>query len=94
MMPTRCWNLQVKRIHEYKRQLMNLLSIIWRYDQIKKMTPEQRKGVVPRVCIIGGKAAPGKLNEPAASVPLLAIPLLGHSGPVGLPAIPGNAETA
>ncbi len=30
-----------------------------RYDQIKKMTPEQRKSVVPRVCIIGGKAAPG-----------------------------------
>ena len=30
-----------------------------RYDQIKKMTPAQRKEVVPRVCIIGGKAAPG-----------------------------------
>lgn len=27
--------------------------------QIKKMSPEQRKGVVPRVCVIGGKAAPG-----------------------------------
>lgn len=49
--------LQIKRIHEYKRQYMNVLSIIWRYKQLKKMTPEQRKSVVPRVCIIGGKAA-------------------------------------
>ena len=53
-------DIQVKRIHEYKRQLLNVLGIIWRYDQIKKMTPEQRaKEVVPRVCVIGGKAAPG-----------------------------------
>jgi starch phosphorylase len=47
--------LQVKRIHEYKRQLLNVLGIIHRYDQIKKMTQEQRSKVVPRVCIIGGK---------------------------------------
>jgi starch phosphorylase len=50
---------QIKRIHEYKRQLMNVLSIIWRYKQLKKMTPEQRKQAVPRVCMIGGKAASG-----------------------------------
>jgi starch phosphorylase len=36
-----------------------VLGIIHRYDLIKKMSPEQRKQVVPRVCIIGGKAAPG-----------------------------------
>lgn len=47
--------LQVKRIHEYKRQLLNVLGIIYRYDQIKKMNAEQRAKVVPRVCIIGGK---------------------------------------
>jgi hypothetical protein len=47
--------LQVKRIHEYKRQLMNVLGIIHRYDQIKKMSQEQRSKLVPRVCIIGGK---------------------------------------
>ena len=35
----------MKRIHEYKRQLLNVLGIIWRYDQIKKMTPEQRAQV-------------------------------------------------
>ena len=53
------FDIQVKRIHEYKRQLLNVLSIIHRYDQIKKMSPADRKKVVPRVCIIGGKAAPG-----------------------------------
>ncbi|GAQ88375.1 glycogen phosphorylase [Klebsormidium nitens] len=53
------FDVQVKRIHEYKRQLLNVLSIIHRYDCIKQMKPEQRKLVVPRVCVIGGKAAPG-----------------------------------
>jgi len=53
------FDIQVKRIHEYKRQLLNLLGIIHRYDQIKKMSPQDRAKVVPRVCIIGGKAAPG-----------------------------------
>jgi starch phosphorylase len=37
--------LQVKRIHEYKRQLLNVLSIIARYDAIKKASPEERKKV-------------------------------------------------
>lgn len=49
--------LQIKRIHEYKRQYMNVLSVIWRYKQLKKMTPEERKKQVPRVCVIAGKAA-------------------------------------
>ncbi|KAG2446570.1 hypothetical protein HYH02_008557 [Chlamydomonas schloesseri] len=53
------FDIQIKRIHEYKRQLLNVLGIIYRYDQIKKMSPQQRKNVVPRVCVIGGKAAPG-----------------------------------
>ncbi|KAL6765007.1 starch phosphorylase [Haematococcus lacustris] len=51
------FDIQIKRIHEYKRQYLNVLSIIYRYKQLKKMTPEERKQVVPRVCIIGGKAA-------------------------------------
>ena len=38
--------LQVKRIHEYKRQLLNVFGIIWRYDQIKKMSPDQRAQVL------------------------------------------------
>ncbi|XP_041990206.1 glycogen phosphorylase 1-like isoform X4 [Salvia splendens] len=53
------FDVQVKRIHEYKRQLMNILGIVYRYDCIKNMNKSDRKKVVPRVCIIGGKAAPG-----------------------------------
>lgn len=52
-------DVQVKRIHEYKRQLLNVLGIIHRYDLIKRMSAAERKQVVPRVCVIGGKAAPG-----------------------------------
>lgn len=53
------FDVQTKRIHEYKRQLLNLLGIIHRYDCIKNMNGKDRKKVVPRVCILGGKAAPG-----------------------------------
>ncbi|RDX93826.1 Glycogen phosphorylase 1, partial [Mucuna pruriens] len=53
------FDVQVKRIHEYKRQFLNILGIIHRYDCIKNMDKNDRKKVVPRVCIIGGKAAPG-----------------------------------
>jgi starch phosphorylase len=51
------FDVQIKRIHEYKRQLMNVLSVIWRYKQLKKMSPEERKKQTPRVVMIGGKAA-------------------------------------
>ena len=59
--PNALFDVQVKRIHEYKRQYLNILSVIHRYMRIKAMTPEQRKDVVPRVIIFGGKAAPGTL---------------------------------
>jgi len=54
------FDIHVKRIHEYKRQLLNILGIMSRYLSAKAMTAEQRrfKGVVPRVCVFGGKAAP------------------------------------
>ena len=39
-----CW-AQVKRIHEYKRQLLNVMSIIHRYSEIKAMSPEEREQV-------------------------------------------------
>ena len=50
----------VKRMHEYKRQLMNVFYIIYRYLAIKD-TPagERQNRFVPRVVMIGGKAAPG-----------------------------------
>ena len=50
------FDIQVKRIHEYKRQLLNILGIIYRYRQIKAMSKEERKKVTPRVCVFGGKA--------------------------------------
>ena len=52
------FDIQVKRIHEYKRQLMNALYVVHRYMQIKAMTAKERTKVVPRSVLIGGKAAP------------------------------------
>ncbi|BGP39269.1 Non-essential glycogen phosphorylase [Rhodotorula kratochvilovae] len=52
-------DVQVKRIHEYKRQSLNILGVIYRYLQLKKMSPAERKRVVPRLSVFGGKAAPG-----------------------------------
>ena len=42
--------LQVKRIHEYKRQFLNVLGIIDRYHNIKTASPEQRAQVRPIDC--------------------------------------------
>lgn len=53
------FDIQAKRIHEYKRQLLNCLGVIWRWLEIKNATPAERSATVPRVVIIGGKAAPG-----------------------------------
>jgi len=53
------FDVQVKRIHEYKRQQLNIFGVIHRYLAIKVMSPEERKKLVPRVSIFGGKAAPG-----------------------------------
>lgn len=57
--PESMFDIQVKRIHEYKRQLMNILYVIYRYISIKSMTPEERLNVVPRSVMFSGKAAPG-----------------------------------
>lgn len=50
------FDVQVKRIHEYKRQLLNVLHIIHRYGRILRGDTD---GMTPRCIIIGGKAAPG-----------------------------------
>ncbi|XP_054656453.1 glycogen phosphorylase, muscle form-like [Dunckerocampus dactyliophorus] len=50
------FDVQVKRIHEYKRQLLNCLHIITLYNRIRK---EPNKPWTPRTIMIGGKAAPG-----------------------------------
>lgn len=57
------FDVQVKRIHEYKRQFMNILYVIHRYLAIKKASPvEKVTKFLPRTIMFGGKAAPGYLN--------------------------------
>ena len=50
------FDVQVKRVHEYKRQLLNLLHAVHLYDRIRRGDGDN---IVPRAIIIGGKAAPG-----------------------------------
>ncbi|MGS0824639.1 glycogen/starch/alpha-glucan phosphorylase [Shewanella sp. 0m-8] len=50
------FDVQVKRIHEYKRQLLNILHVIHLYHQIQQGHTSE---LVPRCVLIGGKAAPG-----------------------------------
>lgn len=50
------FDVQVKRIHEYKRQLLNVLHVIHLYDRIKRGDTQDW---VNRCVLIGGKAAPG-----------------------------------
>ncbi|KAI4383881.1 hypothetical protein MLD38_009673 [Melastoma candidum] len=54
--PNSLFDIQVKRIHEYKRQLLNILGVIYRYKKLKEMSPEERKKTTPRTVMIGGKA--------------------------------------
>ncbi len=54
--PDSLFDIQIKRIHEYKRQLLNVLHVITLYNRIRQGAPAN---FVPRTIIIGGKAAPG-----------------------------------
>jgi len=56
--PDKLFDVQVKRIHEYKRQLLNLLHVIHLYDRLQRGDGQDMQ---PRAVIIGGKAAPGYL---------------------------------
>ena len=50
------FDVQVKRVHEYKRQLLNVLHVIHLYDRIKRGDTENWTN---RCVLVGGKAAPG-----------------------------------
>jgi starch phosphorylase len=54
--PSTLFDMQVKRIHEYKRQLLNILYVISLYNKIKSNPSAE---ILPRTVIFGGKAAPG-----------------------------------
>ena len=54
--PSSMFDVQVKRIHQYKRQHLNALQIIAQYLRIKN---GKAQGMAPRTVIFGGKAAPG-----------------------------------
>jgi starch phosphorylase len=57
--PDALFDIQIKRIHEYKRQLLNIMETVAQYNQIRAH-PERRW--VPRVKIFAGKAAPSYWN--------------------------------
>jgi starch phosphorylase len=53
--PDAIFDVQVKRVHEYKRQLLNILQAVAHWQRLR----ENPGGAVPRLRIFGGKAAPG-----------------------------------
>ncbi len=54
--PDSLFDVQVKRLHEYKRQLLNILHVIGQYWSLKQ---DPAADVLPRTFLFGGKAAPG-----------------------------------
>src|SRR5690606_37813386 len=57
--PDAMFDVQIKRIHEYKRQLLNIIQAVALYDDIRA---DPERNWVPRAKIFAGKAAPGYWN--------------------------------
>jgi starch phosphorylase len=66
--PTALYDVQIKRIHEYKRQLLNALHLVMLYHEWK-----EGKERLPRMAIFGGKAAPGYVRAKEVILLLSAI---------------------
>lgn len=56
--PSSVYDIQVKRIHSYKRQIMNILHVMYVYHWLKT-DPAARAQMLPRTFMFAGKAAPG-----------------------------------
>ncbi len=54
--PDSMFDVQVKRMHEYKRQLLNMLHVVHLYNTLRQ---DPKAEIVPRTVFVGGKAAPG-----------------------------------
>jgi starch phosphorylase len=72
------FDVQIKRIHEYKRQLMAALHLIWVYQELLD-NPQAR--TIPRFALFGGKAAPGYIRAKQIIQLLYAIGRTFHSQP-------------
>ncbi|XP_066933532.1 glycogen phosphorylase-like [Clytia hemisphaerica] len=73
------FDVHVKRIHEYKRQLLNVLHIITMYNRLKAL-PDSK--FVPRTIMIGGKAAPGYYMAKLIIKLILAVAKVVNNDPV------------
>lgn len=60
--PASIFDIQIKRIHEYKRQLMNIFQVIYLYQRLKE---NPNLDILPRTFIFGGKSAPGYFRAKA-----------------------------